>query len=176
MTTIAVRPQCHCSTQRRTGNCIRLNWEISVGSDSSYTEHRPQQLWIIGTSTSCVLLLTSLKLDLMYTSHQSQGRKFSGGSLLIMPEVSALSTAPGTASFLDKWLRCESQVKHCQLVNGHWMFRMSNSTDNEMKRRNRERLKGPASQTEQLYEDREIPKIFTRLFNKWAHKCLCQSE
>lgn len=66
-----------------------------------------------------VIGVTSVKPDLKYTSHQSQGRKFSAGGLLILPELSALSTAPGTASFLDKWLRCESQVKHCQLVNGH---------------------------------------------------------
>lgn len=63
--------------------------------------------------------VTSLKPDLKYTSHQSQGGKFSGGGLLILPGLSALSKAPGTAWFLDKWLRSESQVKHCQLVNGH---------------------------------------------------------
>lgn len=77
--------------------------------------------------------VTSLKPDLKFTSHQSQGRKFSVGGLLILPGLSALSTAPGTVSFLDKRLRCESQVKHCQLVNGKGMLRMSNSTDNEMK-------------------------------------------
>lgn len=68
-----------------------------------------------------------------YTSHQSQGRKFSRGGLLALQGLSALSKAPMTASFLEKGLRCESQVKHYQLVRGHEVFRMSNGVDHEIK-------------------------------------------
>lgn len=76
----AVRFQCPCSTQRRTGNHLRLNWQISVGSDSSYIEQQISAALIHRHFHKLFFVtgVTSLTPDLRYTSHQSQGRKFSG--------------------------------------------------------------------------------------------------
>lgn len=106
------KEDCKPSQVKLTSFCgLRLKFRKTTQTSAALIHrHLHELFFVIGA--------TSVKPDLKYTSHQPQRRKFSAGGLLILPELSALSTAPGTASFLDKSLRCESQVKHCQLVNG----------------------------------------------------------
>lgn len=91
------------STRKRTAIPLGLNWQISVGSGSrQLKQHRPQQLRFIGTFMSffCLFVMpvASTKRACKYTTHKGE----SSAEGVYSSSQPVLSTAPGTALFLDK--------------------------------------------------------------------------
>jgi len=135
------------NTRRRTAVPLGLSWQKSVcglrfkvsraAQTSATLIHRHFYELLFIFSAPHVTPVASPKPACYYTSHQPQGRKPSGGRGFTHPPragcLSVLSTAPETASVLDKRLGCESQAKHRQLMSSHQTFGMSNGVDSEIK-------------------------------------------